>query len=522
MLALAVEDSGAMNRILGILVALITVKGAAQQFTAQFPLEDSHFSVFGGQPHFILNPGHRLVLEGQDAGDQIVLTITALNQTKAITLPSGGKARTIMARVVEEREVVNGALAEVGRFWYARSVETGDVYFFGEEVDFYFNGQIVGQTLLWEAGVDGALPGMIMPHTFLLGARYYQNRAIAALDGAENVAMSLTTTTLAGTFSNCVQVLETNLLRTDLSATTKTYAPGVGLINDDNLLLLTEFWLGTVGLPRGCAFVPFSNHPFLPFSPGRRLSFEGIENGTNVVLTIIVLDETRTVPLTVAGEAKSVSSRVIEERKLANGQLAEVSRNFFAQCVETGDVYCFGKEVDRYAGGLITGHEGSWLAGAGNAEAGILMPAHFTVGATYFHQTAPGVVNDLGSNSASGLVVSVPAGSFTNCVRVTVTSSNGPSRQMTYAPGIGLISDRGILNLVSFADPNLVTNAPIVSIQDSVLLTWPFTDEPFRLESSPDLQSWIPIPQPPVPWDGRNQVALPRDRTQNYFRLTSP
>jgi hypothetical protein len=146
-----------MIRFVGIVAVLGTIETAAQPFTAQFPIDDTHFSVFGGQPHFMLDPGHRLMLEGEDGGEQITLTITALSQTKPITLEFGGHARTILTRVIEEREVVNGALTEVGRFWYARGIETGDIYFFGEEVDFYFEGQIVGQTRLWEA------PGLTAP-----------------------------------------------------------------------------------------------------------------------------------------------------------------------------------------------------------------------------------------------------------------------------------------------------------------------------------------------------------------------
>jgi hypothetical protein len=224
---------------------------------------------------------------------------------------------------------------------------------------------------LWEAGVDGALPGIAMPRTFLLGARYYQNQAVAAQDGAENVAMGLTMVTPSATFSNCVQIQETDLLRPELGTATKTYAPGIGLINDDGILLLTEFRLGTVGLPSGCAFAPFSNHPFFPFSPGRRLVLEGIENDKAIVLTVTVLNGIRTIPVTIVGQQKNVPTRVIEERKTVDGQLAEVSRHFFAQCVETGDVHYFGKEVDRYESGLIVGREGSWLAGVGSAEAGL-------------------------------------------------------------------------------------------------------------------------------------------------------
>jgi len=51
--------------------------------------------------------------------------------------------------------------------------EEGHVYYFGEEVDIYLpNGQVVHDGA-WEAGQAGALPGIIMPGTFLLGSRYY-------------------------------------------------------------------------------------------------------------------------------------------------------------------------------------------------------------------------------------------------------------------------------------------------------------------------------------------------------------
>jgi hypothetical protein len=63
--------------------------------------------------------------------------IAPLNDTKEITLTNGTGTRTIMTRVVEERESVDGELAEVSRNGCARCIETGDIYYFGEEVDFY-------------------------------------------------------------------------------------------------------------------------------------------------------------------------------------------------------------------------------------------------------------------------------------------------------------------------------------------------------------------------------------------------
>ncbi len=516
------------NLFVGMVAALAAGRVTAQiaTFTSQFPIDDCHFSTFGGQPHFILNPGHQRVLRGEEFGEQKEVTITSLNATKEITLSASGKTRKILTRVVEEREKVNGVLTEVGRFWYARCVETGDVYFFGEEVDLYENGGISSQSVLWEAGVDGALPGIIMPRTFMLGARYFQEQAPGfALDQAENVGMGLTIVTTAGTFENCVQVKEYDGLRPGVTPAVKTYAPGIGLINDDDLLKLAEFHLGkTAGLPGGCTFVPFSNHPFFPFSPGRQLVLEGQEDGEQVVLTISVLDQIREISLMVDGEARVIPTRVIEERETKNGELAEVSRNFFAQCVETGDVYYFGEEVDVYAGGEIVGHGGTWLAGVGNAQPGIMMPGSFVVGARYAQEMAPGVAMDLAVNSAAGITSTVPAGTFTGCVRVTETNPLVPGEDpssKTYAPGIGLISDDAS-KLTAFTDPNAATGLPVLSIQDSILLIWPLMERAFRVESSSNLTNWLPVPQTAVPVDGRYQMSVPRNTGEKFFRLSTP
>jgi hypothetical protein len=512
-----------MKRLIFAMFALIHVEAAGQAFTALFPVADTHFSTFGGHPYFTLNPGHRLVLEGEDSGEQIQLIVTVLNQTKEISLTIGGQPRAITVRAVEEREIIDGSLTEVGRFWYARSRETGDIYFFGEEADFYADGVLVGEAVLWEAGVDGAWPGIIMPGTFLLGARYYQNQALTALDGAENVAMGVETATPAGSFSNCVQVLESDLLRAEEDPAIKTYAPGIGLVDDDHKLLLKERWLGTAGLPAGGSFVPFSSHPLFPLSPGRRLVYEGNDDGRPTVLIVTVLDEVRTIDLPGGGTDIEIPTRVVEERKTVDGGLVEVSRKLYAQCLETGDVHCFGRETDRYEDGMVVDHAGSWLAGVESAEAGIVMPSVVTPGARYLHGYAPGVAGDVAYNSEVGISLVVPAGAFSNCVRITLTSLvEGAPREMIFAPAIGLISDDGVLNLASYSAPALETNAPVVSLQDAVLVTWPITHQDFKLENSPDLENWSPVPRASWPVDGRNEVALPRDRTRHYFRLAPP
>ncbi|MBI1880430.1 MAG: hypothetical protein HYR94_19810 [Chloroflexi bacterium] len=90
----------------------------------------------------------------------------------------------------------------------------------------------------WRAGEAGATPGIIMPGTFLLGSRYFQEQAPdVAMDRAEHVAMGLDVNVPAGTFADCVEVIETTPLEPG-SESIKRYCPGVGLVFDNGVDLV--------------------------------------------------------------------------------------------------------------------------------------------------------------------------------------------------------------------------------------------------------------------------------------------
>jgi hypothetical protein len=217
---------------------------AAVQYTATFPHDECTFSSTGRNLHFTVRPGDRSVLAGTDDGDAVRLQITVLSQTRSITfVTKEGESLTVTTRVVEEREWRNDEIVEVSRNFFARCTQTDDVYYFGEEVDIYENGVIVSHAGAWLAGKNGAQPGLIMPGTFLLGSRYFQEVAPGvALDRAEHVRMGLTLKTPAGTFRECVEVVETTPLEPG-SASIKRYCPELGLVMDGTLKLV-EFHVG--------------------------------------------------------------------------------------------------------------------------------------------------------------------------------------------------------------------------------------------------------------------------------------
>lgn len=206
----------------------------AKSFTEFFLFDTCRFTVDGTNPYFVLTPGHQLVLEsepGRRKKEHVVLVVTVLDETESV-----GGVRT---RVIEERESVDGKLVEVSRNFVAVCDRTDTVVYFGEDVDIYDESgtSVVSHDGAWRVGVDGALPGVIMPGSPLLGARYFQEMAPGiALDRAEIVGLDESVTTPAGTFTGCLRTKESSAL--DRKARSlKVYAPGVGLIRDDEVVL---------------------------------------------------------------------------------------------------------------------------------------------------------------------------------------------------------------------------------------------------------------------------------------------
>lgn len=205
-----------------------------------------------------------------------------------------------------------------------------------------------------------------------------------------------------------------------------------------------------------CRFRPRGENPFFILQPGYQLVLEGEDQGETVRVEITVLDKVETIDLPEIGE---VRTRVVEEVEIKDGELVEISRNFFATCNPTNDVYYFGEEVDIYnEDGTIT-HEGAWRAGEadedGVAEPGIIMPGTYLMGSRYYQELADGIALDRAEHTEMGLDITVPAGTFTDCVQVIETTplEPGSESEKIYCPEVGLVMD-GEIGLVSYGFVN--------------------------------------------------------------------
>ncbi len=197
-------------------------------FRNAFTVEKSNLGPTGASQFFILKPGTLLKYKDHEGA---TLAIKVLDQTRTVD--------GVTTRVIEEHEEEGGKVKEISRNFFAIDRATNDVYYFGEEVDIYKDGKIASHGGAWQSGVGGARFGLALPAKPPVGDKYYQEVAPGiAMDRGEVVSIDERVVTPAGTFEHCVHVKETTPIEKDTGH--KWYAPGIGLVRDDELVLVSH------------------------------------------------------------------------------------------------------------------------------------------------------------------------------------------------------------------------------------------------------------------------------------------
>lgn len=177
-------------------------------------------------------------------------------------------------------------------------------------------------------------------------------------------------------------------------------------------------------------FVGAVQNPFLPLVPGTILTYrqetpEGVETNT-----VEVTHDTKVI--------LGVTVYVVHDQVFLEGALSEDTFDWMAPDKD-GNVWYFGEDTKELGPPVSTA--GSWEAGKNGAQPGILMLAHPKVGNTYDQENAPGVVADQGKVIDLSATVTVPYGTFTNCVKTQEWTHLEPGDRAfkVYAEGIGTV-----------------------------------------------------------------------------------
>jgi hypothetical protein len=179
---------------------------------------------FGGpvdNPFMPLPPGATWVYEGRADGE--------LERTEVVVTGETRRVMGIDAVVVRDTVSVDGEVLEDTYDWFAQDAQ-GNVWYLGEDTKEYEGGEVTSTEGSWEAGVDGALPGIVMPAAPAVGQAYRQEWYPGEAEDLAQVLRLDGSATVAGTRHDGLLVTEEwNPLEPDV-VEEKSYAGGIGLV----------------------------------------------------------------------------------------------------------------------------------------------------------------------------------------------------------------------------------------------------------------------------------------------------
>ena len=179
-----------------------------------FPLASVSYKVFEGD-----------VTDG-DTGE------TVHERVEERVLPETTTVGGIEVTIVEIYEYADGEITEHTLDYYAQH-EDGTVYYLGEDVDNYEDGEIVDHEGAWRAGEGENQAGVFMPAVPEVGASFEQERAPGiAEDSSTIIAVDQAVTVQAGAFAGCIRTEDVNPL--DDATEYKDYCPGVGIVREES------------------------------------------------------------------------------------------------------------------------------------------------------------------------------------------------------------------------------------------------------------------------------------------------
>jgi hypothetical protein len=191
------------------------------QGSERVDLDPADFTTRIDNPYWPMKPGSRWVYRETDSeGAEQRVEVTVTRKTKRI-------ANGIEARVVHDVVTEDGEPVEVTDDWYAQDSK-GNVWYLGERTTEYENGKPSTTAGSFEAGVDGAQPGIIMPAEPEVGMTYRQEYyAGEAEDRGEIVSLDEQAEVPAGHFKRVLMTKDLNPLEPKILEF-KFYARGVG------------------------------------------------------------------------------------------------------------------------------------------------------------------------------------------------------------------------------------------------------------------------------------------------------
>ncbi len=182
-------------------------------------IEPRDFRARIDNPWFPLAPGtvyRYRERKGTEIADDVM---TVMPDTRMVM----GVPCTVVHDVVTE----NGVVKEDTYDWFSQDSD-GNVWYFGEDSKSFDERGVVSTEGSWEAGVDGAMPGIMMHANPAPSSEYWQEHATDAQDKAQIIALHERAQVPFGIYPDSVRIKEWSEL--EAGSAMKWYARGVGFV----------------------------------------------------------------------------------------------------------------------------------------------------------------------------------------------------------------------------------------------------------------------------------------------------
>ena len=208
-------------------IAALWASSASPVVRTNPPVFDSNnFVAVVDNPYFPLPVGRTLVYSGIKDGQTQRDTFTVTNQTKVIL----GVKVTVVSDIADH----DGTVLERTSDWYAQDKQ-GNVWYLGEDTVAFLPHGKTDTTGSWQAGVNGAQPGIIMEANPQIPDAYRQEfLAGQAEDTAWIVDRGGTITVPYGKVRNVLTSLEATRLEPG-AYDQKVYGPGIGIVLEQSI-----------------------------------------------------------------------------------------------------------------------------------------------------------------------------------------------------------------------------------------------------------------------------------------------
>jgi hypothetical protein len=184
-------------------------------------------------------------------------------------------------------------------------------------------------------------------------------------------------------------------------------------------------------------FVSVIDNPYFPLPVGRTLVYTGTKDGQSQIDTVTVTDQNKVI--------LGITTTVVNDVARHNGTVLEKTFDYYAQD-DLGNVWYLGEDTTAFLPNGKTDTSGSFQAGVGGAQPGIIMEANPQIPDAYRQECFAGQAEDTAWVVGTQGSMRVPYGNLHN-ILTTLEATRieaGAYDQKVYAPGIGIVSEQAL------------------------------------------------------------------------------